>query len=570
MTANRIPPTSKEAMDRAVAKLNDRKRVFAALDVPARLILLQRMSNDTLAAAEDQVRAACKAKGIDPNTPPAAEEWLGGPMTILRNLRLLQKSLQEIIQYGRPQLHLDAVRIHDNGQVIARVFPDGLDDKLLFTGFTSEVWMDPELKPHELAGTMAKIYQPSAVADDGAVALVLGAGNVASIGPMDVLYKLFTENQVCVLKMNPVNEYLGPFVERGFRAAIEAGFLRVVYGGAAEGAYLVEHEGVDEIHITGSSHVHDIIVWGPPGAEQARRKAAGEAQVTKRITSELGCVTPVIIVPGEWTARELVFQAQNVATMLANNASFNCNAAKLLVTSAGWSQREAFLEQLRRTLEQISPRQAYYPGADERFERFIDAYPQAIQIGHRSSDALPWAFIPEVDPASDALAFTTEAWCSVLSETALKESDPAAFMDAAVKFCNERVWGTLSCSLLIDPRTQKAIPHDLERAVTDLRYGSVVVNHWPGLSYGLVVNTWGAYPGHTLEDIGSGIGVVHNTMMFERPQKTVIQGPFLVNPKPPWFATHRRSHLVAPRLTQYEHSPSKLKIPGIAINALLG
>lgn len=43
----------------------------------------------------------------------------------------------------------------------------------------------------------------------GKVALVLGAGNVSSIGLMDVLYKLFIENQATLLKMNPVNEYSG-------------------------------------------------------------------------------------------------------------------------------------------------------------------------------------------------------------------------------------------------------------------------------------------------------------------------------------------------------------------------
>ncbi len=42
----------------------------------------------------------------------------------------------------------------------------------------------------------------------GKLALVLGAGNVASIAPLDVLHKLFIENQVCLLKLNPVNDYL--------------------------------------------------------------------------------------------------------------------------------------------------------------------------------------------------------------------------------------------------------------------------------------------------------------------------------------------------------------------------
>ena len=87
---------------------------------------------------------------------------------------------------------------------------------------------------------------------EGAVALVLGAGNVASIGPLDVVYKFFVEGQVCILKMNPVNEYLGPFIEEAFAEFIERGYLELAYGGADVGAYLTDHEGIDEIHITGS------------------------------------------------------------------------------------------------------------------------------------------------------------------------------------------------------------------------------------------------------------------------------------------------------------------------------
>ena len=54
------------------------------------------------------------------------------------------------------------------------------------------------------------------------------------------------------LKMHPVNGYLGPFLEQAFSDAIAKNFLVIAYGGAAEGAYLAQHEGVDELHITGS------------------------------------------------------------------------------------------------------------------------------------------------------------------------------------------------------------------------------------------------------------------------------------------------------------------------------
>ena len=47
----------------------------------------------------------------------------------------------------------------------------------------------------------------------------------------------------------------------------------------------------------------------------------------------------------------------------------------------------------------------------------------------------------------------TENWCGVLQEVAIPGTgaDPADFMEAAVKFANERCWGSLSCSMMACP-----------------------------------------------------------------------------------------------------------------------
>ena len=46
---------------------------------------------------------------------------------------------------------------------------------------------------------------------------------------------------------------------------------------------------------------------------------------------------------------------------------------------------------------------------------------------------------------------STENWCGVLQEVALPGTgaDPAAFMDQAVAFANDRIWGTLSCCIFV-------------------------------------------------------------------------------------------------------------------------
>jgi hypothetical protein len=64
----------------------------------------------------------------------------------------------------------------------------------------------------EAGVTVENLSQTQAIAyrdkqHNGKVALVLGAGNVASIGPMDVLYKLFVEDQVVLLKTNPYRRF---------------------------------------------------------------------------------------------------------------------------------------------------------------------------------------------------------------------------------------------------------------------------------------------------------------------------------------------------------------------------
>ncbi len=561
-------PENGDVLDERLETLVDTKDKWVGLPLADKIELAQSVLDKTLDVADRQVAAAVQAKSIPRNSPLIGEEWLGGPMVILRTLRLTIDTLKAIDANGSPKLPRGSVRTRDDGQTVVDVFPASYWDRLLFNGFSAQIWMQDEVTPKNLDEYMAEFYRrPS---PEGKVALVLGAGNVASIGPLDVLYKLFVEGQVCILKMNPVNDYLGPFIEESFAELMEGGFLRMAYGGADVGSYLCHHESVDEIHITGSDATHDAIVYGV-GDEGARRKEEDERLLDKRITSELGNVSPVIVVPGDWKDSDLRFQAENVATQLANNGGFNCNAARVLITSKNWPQRETFLDHLRTVLAEIEPRKPYYPGALERFSDFVEESEGVESFGPDGEGCLPWTLIVDVDcDEDDHICFSTESFCGVMSETSLDADDPSAFLRQATLFCNDRVWGTLSASIIIDPSTAKEHAEALDSAIAELEYGSVVVNHWPAISYGLGVTSWGAFPGHTYDDIQSGIGVVHNSLMFDRPEKSVIKGPFRVFPKPPWFVTNRNTHRIARRLTAFEHDPSFLKFIGVIKEALKG
>ena len=232
-------------------------------------MILNRLIRDFAAIAPRWVAACIKAKGIAEDSPTVAEEWGAGVWPVMKNLRQLRQSLADIASVGHPKIP-GKITTRSDGQVVARVFPLTGYDRLFFIGLTAEVWMEPGVTAETLSQTQALTYRNKN--HHGKVALVLGAGNVGSIGPMDILYKMFVEDQVVILKMNPVNAYLGPLIQQSFQALVEPGFLRVVYGGASEGAYLCNHPQVDEVHITGSDKTFDAIVFGS-GSEGAARKA---------------------------------------------------------------------------------------------------------------------------------------------------------------------------------------------------------------------------------------------------------------------------------------------------------
>jgi len=549
-------------LDPLLERLARRKQDWVRVSIPDRIAYLRGCTDGLVEVSAEWVAEAALRRGFDPASPLPGEEWVSGPMITARYLRLLIETLRK---RGCPAPR--ALRRRGDGQVVASVFPGGLVDRLVFYNMSGEVWIEPGREPSQGA-----IYREKAEGryGQGRLCLVLGAGNISSIPPLDLLYKLFVEDQVVLLKMNPVNAYLGPFFERAFAPMIRDGFLGVTYGGATEGAYLCGHPAVETIHLTGSQETYDAIVWGPDPAERARRKAAGTPLLDKPVTAELGCVTPVLVVPGRWSSGDLDFQARHVAGMVAHNASFNCNAAKVLVLARGWELRDAFLDRVKAALARIPPRSAYYPGAERRYHEFLAQYPGALPLGAGGDGVVPWTLLPDVPAREGEYALDHEAFCGVLAEVRIDADDATGYLDRAVEFVNEKVRGTLSCVLLVDGPTRRACPDAVERAVAGLRYGGVGVNVWPGVLYALGSPTWGAFPGHTPEEIGSGVGVVHNSSLFDHPQKSVLRSAFRIRPKPVWFADHRTLRTLGRHLTRLEAYRSPWRLPAVAFFGMLG
>jgi len=396
----------------------------------------------------------------------------------------------------------------------------------------------------------------------GGVGLVLGAGNISSIAPLDVLYELIAHNRVSILKLNPTFDGLLSVYRRALAPLINANLLRIVTGGARVGDYLAHHGSISHVHITGSAATHDAIVFGTGSTTDAPR-------LKVPISSELGGVSPIIVLPGRWSPRDLLYQAEHVATMRLHNGGYNCIAGQVVVLSADWPQKSAFLTAVEAALTAAPLRSAWYPGSDERIGAARVAYPGARSLPGGRLLVVPGS---QTEDAQNML--TTEYFAPVLGVMELPGTGQV-FLDDAIKSVNRDFVGTLGVNILGLPRTIRNLGANFEHAVARLRYGTIAINAWTGVGFLSAAAPWGAFPGHTLDHIQSGIGVVHNTLLLDEVERTVVRGPFrpfprsiihgewALLPKPPWFVSARSGALTARLLTDFAARPSIFKLPRI-------
>lgn len=568
------------AIDLSIRRLQERKDDWALLPVAEKVHHLDTLREGVIRLAERWVQRSAEMAQLPPDSPWLNELWMGGPWAFLWGIDRYRETLNALATGKDPLSLTKGTRITASGQVAVNVFPLHPQDHLLISGVRAEVWMEPDVSRRNLSASMASFYRQKN--PQSKVTLVLAAGNVSSIAPMDMLHKLLAEGSVCLMKMNPVNDGVGPILEEIFAPLRAYGYVDFVYGGPDVGAYLVQHPGIDAIHMTGSIHTHDAIVYGT-GPEGAARKARNEPILDKPISSELGNVTPTIVVPGPWTDEDLRFQAENIATSKLHNGGFNCVGSQVLVTPAEWAHTDKLLYHLRAVLRELPPRHPYYPGAEQRKEQAA-SHPNAEQLGDAPGAPV---LITGLDPQADESAYRDEFFCAALAETRLPGASPADFLRRAVVFCNQNLWGTLAANIIIHPATLARYRRDFEQALADLRYGSINVNIWAASGFMLSQTSWGGYPGHTLNDAGSGIGQVHNTFLFDRAQKSVVYGDFTpfphnlrpryllhgerhILPKPPWFVTNRSGAQTARQLFYFTADRNPARLPVLFWHALRG
>lgn len=447
-----------------------------------------------------------------------------------------------------------------NGQVCVQTFPTlPVSKSGLTSGCQGEIWLNKEAVPSEEVVKPYQFVDAEGVEKKSGLMIVLGAGNQSALALCDVLYGLFSRNCVCYLKLHALRYYTEPLVRILFEPLIRRGFVDLECHTTNErAAALVNHPLVTAVHLTGGKATHDAIVWGADPKDQIKNKQANTPVLKAEMTSELGAVSPWIVVPAKYTTAELKDQAGMLAAVIHSNASCNCNAPKMIVVSETWEQKEEFLNIVETNLSEVMLPVPYYPGAAQRWQTFRDHYPQAklvestsglgVKERHlskpmlsREATLLPHLAIEiSIDltseqgrkSAKEEYAVNNEPFCPVYTVARLQHTETLeAFCETAATFCNNYVFGSLSGTVTVKPELQSS--DACQHLIANLRYGSVGVNIWAGLCYSSVEGAWGAFPGESLANVESGIGRINNVLGFSGFEKYVMTSPIvsMIHPK---------------------------------------
>ncbi len=551
-------------LDAVVADLRVGLPTWVSLPLAERIELLRAVRRRVAREAAGIVTAGCAAQGITVDDRWAADLWVG-LAPLLSHLSAFEEVLGRVAA-GREPLAAGAVHTRPDGQVVVDAAPASRMAALLLGagGLRGKVWMQPGVDAAEVRASAALAYRGSGF-DDPGVALVLGAGNAAFLPAADIVHMLIAQGCVVAVKLNPINAYLRPFFERIFADFVDRGWVRFVDGGAQVGEYLAHHEGVDRVHMTGSAATHDALVWGV-GDDAVRNRAAQRPLLTKPFTAELGGVSPMIVVPGAWSASDVRLQADRITYAKLHNCGHICSAAQVLVLPDGWAQGDALIDEIRALMRALPPRPPYYPGSAAKVARAVAGQPHAEAL-------LPpdrrW-LVDGLDPDSGTSLFRDEVFADVLGVVRLPAATVADYVDSATDFANERLAGNLGATVLVDTATARTEAAALDRALRDLRYGAIGVNGWAVGAGSLGYTTWGGFAGNTREDIGSGIGTIGNALLLADPQKSVVSAAFHPRLKPLDTASHRTQATLWRHLIQVQATEDLRAIPGLFAAALRG
>ncbi|TZF93497.1 aldehyde dehydrogenase family protein [Chryseobacterium panacisoli] len=510
---------------------------WAETSVVEKLHLLEEVQNNLKKYADDLGTSDQKMKNtiMGEDIYTHAESVFATAVPLAGNVSACIQ-LYESIAKGEMPKPLNITKVDDDTYDV-HVFPMDAKDKVLSGTQSGHL---------RIKGTPKQV---NPLEKPAGVTAILGAGNYSS--SLEMVKALFYDNKAVIHKPHHLNEETDAIWEKIFQPIIDFGALRFV--SADQGRELTTINGLTAIYFTGGTGTAKAIM----------------SNTNTPMVAECGGNNPCIIVPGDrpWTKKEMEHQANQIATVAKLNGGAVCGRPQTLVTSRHWEQRNEFLNALRKALSEDTPAAgAYYPGTDKAEEGFKKAYPNAEILKPENGRFKHASFMLITDCEEDSYATQNEAFCQIMDEVALDiPANAKDFLPKATAFCNDKLLGSLGCMLLIDEDTKKAYQHELDTAVTHLKYGGIAVNTIPVIVFLSPYLTWGG--NEQGKEMVSGSGNFGNLLGFENIEKSIVYDKF-VSPGHMLRTNQKAFDHLAKNMASYSMEPTwrnLTKMAGIAM-----
>ena len=546
---------TKLEIDRSINSLRFNSKEFAEIDNVKLITMFEECIQNIKSIAYYWATIAAEKKGVT-NTIAEGEEWLAGPFASVFALQYYIETLKDV----RKPLNKDLFNEVNNTY---KVFPNNNLEKIFFPFISAEVKFNKNIKFNEIENyrgfAMRYSHKPSTT-------LVLGAGNVSCIPLLDTIYHLVTKRSVVYLKLNPVNDYLLPVYEKVFERFISLGYMVVTKGSTEESKYMVDHKGIDHIHLTGSDETYENIVYGKKLNENEKSLKSLSKKNNKSFSSELGNVTPIIIHPGNWTNSEIKHQARKIVTAKLNNGGFNCISAQIVVLPDGWKHTNKLMKYVKHYMKNIDDRFSYYPNSieklnslekDKNYERLND---DACATPHLSREIKSYSKFE-----------TSEVWGTSIYFKQIPFTSDLEYAQNVIDYCNNTLWGNLGATVLFKKYKNKKNKNITDLYISELKYGTVAINEWSAIGFIIPTLPWGGFPGNKDNDIQSGQDFVHNSLFFESVENGIVYSKFRMSNliDPLWFVTNKKGKKVFKNLTYFQIDKTIVNFIKLGISAVL-
>jgi len=203
-----------------------------------------------------------------------------------------------------------------------------------------------------------------------------------------------------------------------------------------------------------------------------------------------------------------------------------CASPQILVLDRSWNLAQKFATELTKQLNDIAAVEPFYPGTQERLDALKKNCP-GFQYFPKSN--LHVIFDVDADDGGGDYMLKNEIFGPAFGIKYIDgKSDLMEFQQKALEFANNKLFGSLSCTIIIDKPTNKKLGKKFEEEfLYNLNWGTIALNISAAAMVQIPYGRWGAPTNrHDETDIQSGIGGQGNCLLFENVQKAVIRSSF--------------------------------------------